>query len=284
MAKKVRTPEEVQRLKYEIWDDILPSGATPLAAFAASEIVANIIVAEGDSWFDYPPGLDILDNLKQKYKYKIHKVAEAGDSLENMSFGTKTKRNFARETPPLEETLEAIKKHKPKVFLLSAGGNDIAGAELESYLNHADSGLQPLRREFARYIFSTVARRAYENIFTRVWNLDTNIHIISHGYGYAIPDGRAVFNFLGFNFVGPWLRPSFARKNITKTADAEGIIVELVDLFNAMLKDLDDKFPNFHYLDLRKAIKRDDWRNELHLYDEDYARIADIFHQEIKKY
>jgi hypothetical protein len=284
MAKKIKSPEEVQRLKYEIWGDILPSGETTLSALAETAEASKIVVAEGDSWFDYPPGLDILDNLKQKYKYKIHKVAEAGDSLENMSFGTKTRRNFSRETPPLEETLAAITKYKPRVFLLSAGGNDIAGAELESYLNHGDSGLQPLRRDFAKYVFSTVARRAYENIFTRVWSLDSNIHIISHGYGYAIPDGRAVFNFLGFNFVGPWLRPSFARKNITNTTVAEGIIVELVDLFNAMLKDLDDKHPNFHYLDLRKAIKRDDWRNELHLYDEDFARIADIFHQEIKKY
>jgi hypothetical protein len=202
MAKKIKSPEEVQRLKYEIWGDILPSGATALDALSETA-AANVIVAEGDSWFDYPPGLDILDNLKQKYKYKIHKVAEAGDSLENMSFGTKTRRNFSRETPPLEETLVAIAKYKTKVFLLSAGGNDIAGAELESYLNHGDSGLQPLRRDFAKYVFSTVARRAYENIFTRAWSLDSNIHIISHGYGYAIPDGRAVFNFLGFNFGDP---------------------------------------------------------------------------------
>lgn len=281
MAKKIKSPEEVQRIKYEIWNDILPSGGTPLAALA---VPANVIVAEGDSWFDYPPGLDILDNLKKKYKHKIYKVAEAGDSLENMSFGTRTNRNFSRRPPPLEETLRAIVDYKPRVFLLSAGGNDIAGTELEAYLNHGDSGLQPLRRDFAKYIFSTVARRAYENIFDRVWNLDENIHIISHGYGYAIPDGRAVFNFLGFNFGGPWLRPAFAKKNITDIAVAEGIIVELVDLFNAMLKELGDKHPNFHYLDIRASIKRDDWRNELHLYDEDFARVADIFHEEIKKY
>jgi hypothetical protein len=281
MAKKIKSPEEVQRLKYEIWNDILPSGATNLESL---ESAASVIVAEGDSWFDYPPGLDILDNLKRRHNYNIYKVAEAGDSLENMSFGTKTNRNFSRRTPPLEETLRAITKYRPKVFLLSAGGNDIAGAELESYLNHGDSGLQPLRRDFAKYIFSTVARKAYENILNSVWKLDTNIHIISHGYGYAIPDGRAVFNLLGFNFGGPWLRPSFARKNITNTTIAEGIIAELTDLFNAMLKELDDKHPNFHYLDLRTAIKRDDWRNELHLYDEDFARVADIFHQEIKKY
>lgn len=283
MAKKVKTPEEIQRLKYEIWDDILPSGAAGLESLSAAA-KAEVIVAEGDSWFDYPPGLDILDNLKRKFKYNIYKVAKAGDSLENMSFGTETSRNFSRRPPPIEETLKAIVEYKPKVFLLSAGGNDIAGAELESYLNHADSGLQPLRRDFAKYIFSTVAKRAYENIFTRVWNVDKNIHIISHGYGYAIPDGRSVFNFFGFSFVGPWLRPAFAKKNITNTTVAEGIIAELTDLFNDMLKELDDKHENFHYLDLRKSIGRDDWRNELHLYDEDYLRVAEIFHEEIKKY
>lgn len=92
-AKKVKSAEEVQRLKYEIWNDILPSGVTNLAALPAAA-QAQLIVAEGDSWFDYPPGLDILDNLKRKYKYNIYKVAEAGDSLENMSFGTKIKRNY----------------------------------------------------------------------------------------------------------------------------------------------------------------------------------------------
>ena len=42
------------------------------------------IVAEADSWFDYPVGLDILDHRKRDYGYGNFKVAEAGDTLENM--------------------------------------------------------------------------------------------------------------------------------------------------------------------------------------------------------
>ena len=36
------------------------------------------IMAEGNSRFDYPVGLDILDHLKSDYGYDIFKVAEAG--------------------------------------------------------------------------------------------------------------------------------------------------------------------------------------------------------------
>ena len=45
------------------------------------------IVAEADSWFDYPVGLDILDHRKRDYGYGNFKVAEAGDTLENMVNG-----------------------------------------------------------------------------------------------------------------------------------------------------------------------------------------------------
>lgn len=283
-SSKIKSPEEIQRLKYEIWNDISPTGATALESLSVAA-AANVIVAEGDSWFDYPPGLDILDNLKRNHGYKIHKVAQAGDSLENMSYGTDIRRNFSRRIPPIYETLEAVSRYRPKVFLLSAGGNDIAGAELESYLNHSDSGMTPIREDYAKYIFSEVARTAYENILRQVWTIDPAIHIISHGYGYAIPDGRGIYNVFGwFTFIGPWLRPAFAKKNITNTTTAESIIKQLVDKFNDMLAGLDQKYANFHYLDLRNEIKRNGWANELHLYDEGYQRVAEIFHQEIKKY
>ncbi len=53
-------------------------------------------IAEGDSWFDYPPAWisdislgDLINQLNQRRKVNLFRVAKAGDTLENMTFGTK---------------------------------------------------------------------------------------------------------------------------------------------------------------------------------------------------
>jgi hypothetical protein len=47
------TYEQVQRIKYELW-------STTVDAQFEEASPQQRIVAEGDSWFDYPVGLDIL--------------------------------------------------------------------------------------------------------------------------------------------------------------------------------------------------------------------------------
>ena len=46
----------------------------------AAERVGKIL-AQGDSWFDYLPGTDIIDCLKKIYGYDISNYATAGDTL-----------------------------------------------------------------------------------------------------------------------------------------------------------------------------------------------------------
>jgi len=269
------TYDEVQRVKYELW-------STP-ADTQFAEASSQRIVAEGDSWFDYPVGLDILDHLKRDHGYDIYKVAEAGDSLENMVYGTEFASNFSRRTPPIETTLKAIRDHQPKVLLFSGGGNDIAGAELASYLNHKSSTLDVLREDYVKYIFSTVARKAYTDLIRFVTAAKSDIQIISHGYGYATPDGRSV-RIVGVRFAGPWLRPTLTGKNIVEARESRNVISTLIDRFNRMLQEIDDQNDNFHYIDLRPHISDDDWTNELHLYNEAYRRVAERFHEKIQQF
>lgn len=268
--------EHIQKLKYELWSEdpnLRLSKASP----------DKKIVAEGDSWFDYAPGRDILDNLKLEHGYEIYKVAEAGDTIENMAYGTEIRSNYSRKYPQIEETLNAIARHRPKAFLLSGGGNDLAGLELEAFINHKDSGLPTLREDYARYVLLTVFKNAFRYIAQRVWKIDSTIRIITHGYGHAIPDGRYVGLF-GIKFAGPWLRPALAKKNVTNPAEAEGAIRALIDLLNEMLGQLQGELgQNFRYVDLRDDIARDDWVNELHLSDDAYKGIAQLFHEEINK-
>src|SRR5262245_26532291 len=104
MAKKPATRdlsyEEVQNIKAALWS--IPQTAAPPAARTAmlpksvraaalttlAAAPPATLVAEGDSWFDYLPGLDILDQLKLRHGYDIVKLSAAGDTLENIAFGT----------------------------------------------------------------------------------------------------------------------------------------------------------------------------------------------------
>src|SRR6266498_1351541 len=58
---------------------------TPHMALAAAATAATKgwLIAEGDSWFDYP-GTDLLDALQQS-AYDVESVARAGDRVEMMA-------------------------------------------------------------------------------------------------------------------------------------------------------------------------------------------------------
>jgi lysophospholipase L1-like esterase len=267
--------EDVQRIKYELW-------STPTLSVFESADPAVRIVAEGDSWFDYPLGLDILDNLKRQYGYEIFKVAEAGDTLENMVYGTEYGDNFSRKTPAIRATLSAISEYKPRVFLFSGGGNDIAGPELESLLNHKDSGLPALRQEYVEFIYNVVAKQAYSRLIREVTKAHSGIHIITHGYAHPIPDGRGYKRLLR-TWSGPWLRPALTKKNIVVARESREVMRTLIDRFNRMLAELDAEHENFHYIDLRPHVLDVDWENELHLRNHAYLRVAERFHNKIQE-
>jgi V8-like Glu-specific endopeptidase len=275
------TPEEVARIIAETED-----AALEITREAAAP--GEVIVAEGDSWFDYSvAGLDIIDNLRRFFGYRIHNVAEAGDTLDNMAWGTEfRRRGWVRRRPPLEETLDAVQQYRPRVVLLSVGGNDVAGDEFSSYLNHKGSGLPPVRDAYVDYMLKTYFRRAFEYIFQRIWAIDDSVSIIFHGYGHAPPDGRGVIRipFVDFQFIGPWLRPALTAKGYTERLERERIVHDLIDRYNEMLRAMarDDARGRLHFIDLRPVIRSGDWENELHLSNSAYRRVAAEFDRTIQ--
>jgi hypothetical protein len=298
MAVKLETSvlsdDDVQKLKAILWagsgfpvestNKSVQAAPAFAAASASAAAPTMTVVAEGDSWFDYSPGLDILDQLKLLYRYNIVKLAHAGDTIENIAFGTQFDRSFGRPEPQINVLVGEVDRLRPKVVLLSGGGNDVAGDQFAGFLNHSDSGLPHLRKSYVKDVIHGVVRRAYKRIADEIWRIDPTIAIVTHGYGYAIPDGRAVFNFpFGYRFVGPWLRPALVSKNITKLGDGKAIVKSIIDEFNTMLSGLQTKLSGpFRFVDLRKTVKTDDWVNELHVSGESYGRCADKFHQAIK--
>jgi hypothetical protein len=241
------------------------------------------LVAEGDSWFDYLPGTDIIDCLRSHYGYEIINYAKAGDTLENMIYGTKINRRLEPVTPSIEDVLARLAELKPKVFLFSGGGNDVAGDEFESYLNHKQSGLPFLRQQFLDDMVNKVFRKYFEDLIAKVAEVSPDTYILVHGYGRTVPTGEGV-DILVFTFAGPWLLPALVRKRILDSDEQRQSIFIAINTYNEMLRDLSLNHPKFKYIDLRDMLDPDhDWVNELHLYNSAYARVAQRLHEAIQQ-
>jgi lysophospholipase L1-like esterase len=224
------------------------------------------LIAEGDSWFDYPVGIDIIDWLRRRHGFRIYKYARAGDTLENIVFGGGR-----------AALLDHVRQLKPKALLLSAGGNDVAGDEFGSYLNHRRSGLEMIRSQVVDTMIDEVFRSYLINFIEAVANASPQTKIVVHGYGYTWPTGKGVIALPNvFSFIGPWLLPALEAKGIEDPAERVACVRTLITRFNGQLASLADAYPNFVYVDLRHLIdETNDWANELHLKNSAYARVSE---------
>jgi lysophospholipase L1-like esterase len=241
---------------------------TSRALFGARTSV-GVLIAEGDSWFDYPMQ-DVLRLLEDKYLFDVESVAHMGDCVEDMAHSKGQFEEFARR---LEKLLGQTKV--PRAILLSGGGNDIAGDEFAILLNHATSKLPPLNEDILRGVIDVRLKQAYASILSSLTviarsYLGRPIPIITHGYDYPVPDGRG---FAGgwWKLPGPWLKPAFQKKGHDDLTKNTQVIVQLIDRFNAMLRAVSalPEFAHVHYLDLRGTLNHDGtykkhWANELH--------------------
>jgi hypothetical protein len=240
------------------------------------EAIEKYIRAEGDSWFNYLPGTDLIDCLRNIFNCNIDCFAKAGDTLENMSYGTDINRNYTRDIPQFYRVINRIKAKKPSAFLFSGGGNDIAGDEFISYLNHKLSNPgNAFRSAYAQSVINDVFKGCFEYIISEVSKVSPATKIISHGYGHTLPTGIGV-GLLGYNFAGPWLRPALVKKAILDPNEQNAIVGSIIDMYNDMLAGLAKKHKNFIYVDLRPILDpNSDWVNELHLKNSAYERAAE---------
>ena len=226
-------------------------------ALAALPAPTGILVAEGDSWFDYPFN-DVLSMLEEEHGFDIESVSHKGDTVEDMAYSGE---QFADFSKLLEKLLK--QGRVPDAILLSGGGNDIAGDEFATLLNHAASGLPPLNDDVVRGVIDVRVRNAYAFLIGGLTEiarryLDRPIPILLHGYDYAIPDGRGVLGGFSF-FPGPWLRPGFHRKGHGDLATNQMTVAKLIDRVNDMLRQLSNahEFAHVRYVNLRNTLAGD---------------------------
>lgn len=250
----------------------------------------DVLLAEGDSWFDYPL-FDTLDALEDEYGYDIKSVAHRGNTLEDMAYTQEQGFEFTRK-------LDKMKSYglTPKCILLSAGGNDIAGDTFSLIINHINSPIKGSDKDILQAIINKRLKIAYITLISKISHLcmdryQKKIPILIHGYDSPYVDGRG---FLGGGWIlpGPWLEPGFREKGFSDVTTCNLIIYEIIETFNGMLHDLAN-LPNFkgfvHYINLQGTLKNDKknyrkyWADEMHPSKEGFKIIAEVFDNEIKK-
>jgi hypothetical protein len=251
------------------------------------------LLAQGDSWFDYPPGTDIVDCLHANHGHTIVNIAVAGSTLNDEAYGPVPRELFGLPVGPpqssdpsrIAELVNRILKDKPQALLLSGGGNDVAGDEFFSFLNNASSGLPAVNQQVLDSVVNSTFKTAYDFLIDKALQAAADagvpkMPIFIHGYDYPWPDGRGVIHFLGFK-VGPWFDPTFNSKNFpnhnaTDLQTRHQILSQFIDSVNSMCQSLAQTFPGkvFH-VDLRKTLQGEgDWANELHPRNPGFAALA----------
>ncbi len=271
------TWEQVQSIKRRTKASVRPGPKpSPTVLTGAGGAAKPVIFAEGDSWFDFPPGVDIIDHLVQGHGHAITRFSKHGDTLDNMVFGVDDGR------PQIEDFLQEATQRQPRIVLFSAGGNDVLGEELLRYLNHSASGLPLLRDAVADYLIHTAFHNAFGTFIDRVRAVSPGAHFIIHGYAEPFPTGTKT-HCGPLPVAGPWIKPQLDKMKIAAQVGTP-LVHNLAGRFNAMLSILAQSRPDHvTYLDLRPLVTAGDWRDELHLQSSTYARIADVFAAEIAR-
>jgi hypothetical protein len=145
--------------------DRLGVSSTAVAAAAATAKKYRLL-ADGDSWFDYPLGKDVLDYLNNFFQHAVTKLAKAGSTLNELVYGPDElfKSDPSQGKTRLTIVVEKLRKQQFDAFLCSGGGNDIAGPEFFSFINHAASELPNPNRSVLDGVVNGTFRKAYEDM------------------------------------------------------------------------------------------------------------------------
>lgn len=269
----------------------------------------SMVVAEGDSWFQYPSFgagplrhdfvRDIVDHLLDEDRYCLLSVAAGGDWLSNM---LRTR-----------EYIPELSRIEPAAFLFSGGGNDLmGGGRVANMVRHprrerdpnqdpvldlllprqsSDPNFQPARYNNGVTLLGDEFFNFLNLVFIQYLLFFLNVTgsrqleemlIITQGYDYAIPTRpdrgiplspkKLVHRIEG---SGDWLWRPLEEKQIPEDRKAD-VIYAMITEFNELLIRLVTRggLDNVFHVDCRGLAGKDDWFDEIHLNSATFGKAA----------
>ncbi len=244
------------------------------------------ILADGDSWFDYPPfatsymenGAEVrlqggvIGSLQYRLGVPIMNEAAAGDEVRYM-LGVRQREKLAR----LLQDQQAAGTPWD-VLLFSGGGNDIVGDPLVLCIKPWQSGAAPAALVDQPRFTAVLAliRAGYEDLIAMRDALSPDTHILLHGYDFAFADNRGICG------VGPWLWPSFRHRGFPAEPAASAVVKVMLQQFAAMLAGLAG--PKVTVVPTQGALRpvKTSWHNELHPSRDGFSLVTDLFHEALR--
>jgi hypothetical protein len=235
-----------------------------------------ILLAHGDSWFDYPLTGNGLPIAQTDIIAQLGNIGDLAPAILNIShYGDATTQEMA--LPKQQRLLAGLRDPanwgttgKPDAILFSGGGDDIAGDQFCIYLDYAAQGSNGLNAtRFADVLGSVTA--SYLDLFAFRDRYAPGVPILGHCYDFPISSGVHPL------CAGPWLKPSldFCGWDLQQGAV---IVRAALTQFRAMLTTLaNDRANNFLLADTQGTLVASEWANELHPDPGGFAKIADVY-------
>jgi hypothetical protein len=235
------------------------------------------ILAEGDSWFDYPVPLfggGLIPRLAKRLGVPILNLAKAGDEVRSI-MGVEQRELLG----------EHLRNGCPAggewdLLLFSGGGNDIVGNPMALWIDDYRPAVQPTKLiNQTRFDAAlSLIRAAYEDLIGLRDSLSPSTHLVFHAYDFAIPDGRGVC------FMGPWMKPTFDLRKFPTRAPAFDVVKAMLKQFAALLLSLERSHSGVTFINGQGTLvpRPSSWHNELHPSKAGFKKFTEIFYQKIK--
>ena len=225
----------------------------------------SVVLAEGDSWFLLPNPFikDTISYISEKFN--VRSLADAGDELTDYYNNG--------------QLLAEVAKLKPKIILLSGGGNDVIGPPIEALL-HKNSTSKLVGKHYIKTntfdLKLKELQASYEYFIENILNIMSRepfkVKILIHGYDYirSNPDHKTIQK--------GWANKYMINAGVIKPSDRKEIISYLIDAFNQMLSTIAQKYDgHVLYINNRGQLADHQWSDEIHPNSEGYKIVADNF-------
>lgn len=233
------------------------------------------VIAEGDSWFGYPPEwlivgdkANILDHMEYLEHFNMLRLERFGAHADKMLRG-RSKRRLSWAMRTAGDRLDYL--------LFSGGGNDILDPKVfPKILQKPPAGgdaaaclkMEVLEKELEE------VREAYLTLLEMRDKHCPNATVVTHTYDYIAPTGKPAVLAGGIIKEGPWLKDKMITAKIP-VALREGVLRLMLDRFAAMLRELPEE--GFVVVNTFKTLKpgvEEDWLNEIHPTSSGFGKIA----------